>query len=127
MAATRTLEQLDNIVRQMQSDIGDIQSDIRQNTTDIKGKASKALLTTEVTRLTDTITEVTEELTVVSRKLSTIFEPDETIAYIGADELRTMRLRITQLESLRNEIQTMSQTVTDMVTSWDEAQTGVIP
>ena len=126
MAETRTLQELDNVVRQMQSDIGDIKTLITTNTTSLSGKASKALLSTEVTRLSNTITEVTEELSTVSSKLTTIFSPEETIAFIGETELRTMRLRITQMESLRNEILTMQQTVVDMIASWDEAQTGVI-
>jgi len=125
--ATRTLQQLDTIVRQMQLDIATAQTDIKTNTLNISAKASKANLTTEINRVINTITETADELSVVSKKLVTIFSPEETIAYIGAAELRTIRLRITQLESIRNEVAVMAKTVTDMVTSWDESQTGVIP
>lgn len=121
-----TLESLDNQVRIMNTKIANVEKAITEIKADLKIRITQATLTTATDAVNLRVDALSVAVDEVEDKAQNILNPNQTIAYLGKDQLNTFKTRIVQMQAIVQEVEAMQKSVLDMVTAFKAGQEGVV-
>jgi archaellum component FlaC len=116
----------DNAIRALQRQLDRIEARMDRIETEIEARVTVGALQGHHKALTDIVDSVKEGLNRVESKQQRILEPQETIAYIGAEDLRLIKTRIAQMVAIKQDIDNVRQQLVDMLAAYDMGQAAVV-
>jgi hypothetical protein len=118
-ATNFAITQLQNTVRDLEARLGTVERNSGAHATTGALQALNNKMAIDIAELGGVVRRV-------ESKMSHITDPKETIALIGAEDLRTIKTHLRQLIVIKQEIDEMKVQLVDMLAAYDLGQASVI-
>jgi hypothetical protein len=115
-----------NAIAALQKKVSDLEADIKILKREMEGRATKGDVQGQHAAHAIDISNVKDGLNRVEAKVQHILEPQETLAFIGKDDLRQIKTTLQQMIAVKADIDIVKKQIIDMMLAYDAGQANVI-
>ena len=95
---------------------------VKKLETEMESKPTTGAVQTLSKKIDNKVDDMKEALNRVESKVQNILSPDETIAFLGAEDLRSIKTHLRQLFTIKQELDQTKKVIIDLLLKYDAGQ-----
>jgi len=124
--AANTIEGLGVELEAFRAVLTDVRKDLATLKRDMEGRATNGALQAGLNAVNLRADEINRVAHLAMSKVQMVLSPPETLAFLGVDELATLKTRIRQFMALDQEIKQTLKALVDRQLAYDQGQAAVV-
>ena len=116
----------DSTAEALRTQIRDLTDQVTSLTRQVESSSTIGALDAAIDRVNLRMDGMDRNIHTALSKVEQILTPSETLAFIGVEELRTLRTRIKQLITVQEDLKSLQKSLISIITAYDQGQANVV-